>query len=165
MRNPTTVRVGLAKFVLIATCACFIFVPVMAEAGGYYRSGHGYGHKSYYKHGYHGKHGHYRPGNRKHYGYRRHHDDDIEVGEILAGVFLGGLALYALTQPYNDGSAYRVSRRVTSRPASYYDCRPTTGEAYRGGRVLIYEGVLCRSDSGPGWYLQPGSRRFLGYAN
>ena len=153
----------LCKLVLILACASFVLVPTLAEAGGYYRSYHGYGHKSYYKHGYYG-HGYRGHGYRKHHGYRKYHNGDgIEAGEILAGVFLGGLLLYALTRPYNDGYAHRQPRQSARAPV-FFDCRVTTGQSYVGGQIRLYEGELCRTGR-PGWYLRPGSVRFVGYAD
>ncbi|MDX1711932.1 MAG: hypothetical protein R3316_12445 [Rhodovibrionaceae bacterium] len=155
----------MRKLILAAICFCLAMTPALANADGYGYRHHGYGkhYGGYDKHrgGYH-KH---RGGHHKYRGHRRHHkhddDDDIEAGEVIAGVFLGGLLLYALTRNY-DRQSYRASPRGYEQP-SYYDCRWTTGQAYEGRRVAEYEGLLCRSSQGPGWYAKPGSVRFLGY--
>jgi hypothetical protein len=166
----------MRKTLLAVICFCLALTPMLAEAGGGHRGydrGYHKPHGGYYKPygGYHKKyHGrHYRKrygGYHKPYGHRRHHkrhdDDDIEAGEIIAGVFLGGLLLYALTRDY-DRPRYRApAPRYQS--SALYDCRWTSGQNYEGGRVRLYEGLLCRSSQSPGWHIKPGSVRFLGYA-
>jgi len=156
----------MRKLIPAAICFCLAMTPVLANADGYGRSHHGHG-KYYggYDRHYGGYHKH-RGGHHKYRGHRRHRkhhddDDDIEAGEVIAGVFLGGLLLYALTRDY-DRPRYRTPGARYDAP-TYYDCRWTTGQAYEGRRVAQYEGLLCRSNQGPGWHAKPGSVRFLGY--
>ncbi len=99
-----------------------------------------------------------------HYGYRHHHGHNGgDAGAyLLGGLLLGGLVGYLIGRDAGERDGYGYRQR-SYRPA-LYDCRVTTGEGIRNGRRALYEGVLCRGPE-PGWYVKPGTKRFIGYLN
>ena len=49
-------------------------------------------------------------------------------------------------------------------PRARYDCKPTTGTGWAGGRPALYGGTFCYDRNGRG-YVVGGSEYFIGYLN
>ena len=100
------------------------------------------------------------------YGYHHHghHHDDHDDAALVVGALFGGLVLgHLLTRPPAPRyQAYAPVSRVYGPPPGLGGCQPTTGTAYRNGRLALFGGTMCFDRAGNGYVLND-STYFMGY--